>query len=387
MTKIHLNRLTGISTSYSTYQASAVFAQRPFAIVVLFGCALAFLHTNVYAISYSEYNEDSAGVIIDVADSTQNILTGNQSWTRAHNYSPLVPIRVNLSRIYGNSVVSRHNQLDLDDTVAMAATSYVTTDEGYIARSDGARKIANSSCTIKKFNPASNTDQVSLLQLKNADTTRVEVIVEGTDENGSPAPEGKVKLVVPKGESRIVSVLELEQGTSGLEGKLGTGVGIWELTISTGQSIEISHLLEVRSGAVTVPTACEPPQASLSTTLSKTWSEDVVSHGFDFYELNEVSVKRNTLMANISYGGGCRTHEFALIMSDSFTVTKSETQLEGSIAHNANGDLCEAWLTEDIEFDLTPIKDLHRNNKLGGESVMLILKLPNDKQVEVQYNF
>ena len=30
------------------------------------------------------------------------------------------------------------------------------------------------------------------------------------------------------------------------------------------------------------------------------------------------------------------------------------------LAHNANGDACEAWLTEDYNFDLTPIKTMYQ---------------------------
>ena len=50
-------------------------------------------------------------------------------------------------------------------------------------------------------------------------------------------------------------------------------------------------------------------------------------------------------------------------------------QLAVLLAHDANGDACEAWLTEDYRFDLRVIRDRHREayGRGPGEVVLLLL--------------
>ena len=45
-----------------------------------------------------------------------------------------------------------------------------------------------------------------------------------------------------------------------------------------------------------------------------------------------------------------------------------------SLAHDANGDACEAWLTQDYEFDLTTVSDLYRR-VYGGGPGRVVLRL------------
>ena len=50
-------------------------------------------------------------------------------------------------------------------------------------------------------------------------------------------------------------------------------------------------------------------------------------------------------------------------------------QLPVSIAHDANGDLCEAYLTESYVFDLGPIKTLYRETyRRESGSIVLLLE-------------
>ena len=46
----------------------------------------------------------------------------------------------------------------------------------------------------------------------------------------------------------------------------------------------------------------------------------------------------------------------------------------GALAHDANGDACEAWLTEDYRFDLRVIRDRYREayGQGPGEVVLLL---------------
>ena len=106
--------------------------------------------------------------------------------------------------------------------------------------------------------------------------------------------------------------------------------------------------------------------------------------GTDRYVLNAATITDDTLTVNVSYGGGCRTHQFTLVASESF-MESSPVQLHVSLAHNANNDLCRAWLTEDYRFDLALIKAMFQESyrqKVG--TIILRLK---DTPEELVYEF
>ena len=87
----------------------------------------------------------------------------------------------------------------------------------------------------------------------------------------------------------------------------------------------------------------------------------------------------DTLAITVSYSGGCEDHEFTLVASDAFAESYP-VQLEVSLAHEANGDRCRAYLTETYGFDLTPIKTLYRKAYLedAGTIVLLLRDAPED---------
>ena len=81
--------------------------------------------------------------------------------------------------------------------------------------------------------------------------------------------------------------------------------------------------------------------------------------GADEFDLNTAAIEGDILKVNLSYSGGCKSHQFTLVASDSF-MESDPVQLSIYIAHNANGDTCEAYPTEDYHFNLTPIKNLYQ---------------------------
>ena len=71
--------------------------------------------------------------------------------------------------------------------------------------------------------------------------------------------------------------------------------------------------------------------------------------------LHEAFVDGDCLHLKISYSGGCREHTIDLArMNAWYTGSTSIPTFE--IRHNANGDLCEAFFTKELAFDLTPLK-------------------------------
>lgn len=96
-------------------------------------------------------------------------------------------------------------------------------------------------------------------------------------------------------------------------------------------------------------------------------------HGQDPFVLNDAAIAGDTLSLNLSYAGGCARHEFTLVASESFRES-DPVQLPVSLAHDANGDSCEAWLTRDYEFDLTLLRDRYRQSH-GARSGRIVLLL------------
>ena len=76
----------------------------------------------------------------------------------------------------------------------------------------------------------------------------------------------------------------------------------------------------------------------------------------DPFDLNSVSVAGDLLAASVSYGGGCETHDWTLCWPDQAFAESDPVQASLEILHDANDDACDAWLTEDIYFGLTPLQ-------------------------------
>ena len=69
------------------------------------------------------------------------------------------------------------------------------------------------------------------------------------------------------------------------------------------------------------------------------------------YELD-----KDMLKLFVQYSGGCEDHEFLLIGPNGF-LESMPVQINVLLSHNANNDLCEAYLSEELMFDLKPLKE------------------------------
>lgn len=107
--------------------------------------------------------------------------------------------------------------------------------------------------------------------------------------------------------------------------------------------------------------------------------------GTDEYALNSATITGDTLNISVSYSGGCEKHQFTLVVSDNFHES-FPVQLPASIAHNANGDTCEAYPTENYRFNLTSIKTLYQN-AYRQEAGTIILRLKDAPDGELVYEF
>ncbi|MEQ8924937.1 MAG: hypothetical protein RLO81_03940 [Fulvivirga sp.] len=72
----------------------------------------------------------------------------------------------------------------------------------------------------------------------------------------------------------------------------------------------------------------------------------------DSFTIFAVKVENNILLIDVGYAGGCETHEFELIWPE-VIITIYPYQFGVILNHNANGDLCEAFIKETLSYDLT----------------------------------
>lgn len=73
------------------------------------------------------------------------------------------------------------------------------------------------------------------------------------------------------------------------------------------------------------------------------------------YALGDVSVNGMLVSTVVSYGGGCESHSFDLVGSGIF-LESDPVLMDAFLAHDAFGDLCEAYPTETRRFDITPLR-------------------------------
>ena len=80
----------------------------------------------------------------------------------------------------------------------------------------------------------------------------------------------------------------------------------------------------------------------------------------DGFDLGTATVDDDVLSMTIRYGGGCLDHDFALYMSPMMFAKSLPVQADIYLSHDANGDLCEAYLQKTLRFDLRPIAQLEQ---------------------------
>lgn len=79
----------------------------------------------------------------------------------------------------------------------------------------------------------------------------------------------------------------------------------------------------------------------------------------------------DTLTLSIQYGGGCRVHRFALLVDPAFRES-DPVQVSARLAHDADGDMCRALISEDLRFDLSPVRRHYQRSYGEGPGVILI---------------
>jgi len=95
----------------------------------------------------------------------------------------------------------------------------------------------------------------------------------------------------------------------------------------------------------------------------------------DSATINEVSIDGDQLHLEVTYSGGCATHEFELygsrVLLESYPV-----QAEILLSHDANDDPCDAITTEELVFDLLPLKQAYLQAYVDEGPILLRIHEP-----------
>lgn len=75
----------------------------------------------------------------------------------------------------------------------------------------------------------------------------------------------------------------------------------------------------------------------------------------DEFKLLESSIRGDILSLLVQYGGGCKTHEWAL-KTDGNYAKSLPPQITLNIEHDAKGDMCRALFMDTIKFNIEKIK-------------------------------
>lgn len=76
----------------------------------------------------------------------------------------------------------------------------------------------------------------------------------------------------------------------------------------------------------------------------------------DPFELRDIVIKGDSVEITVSYSGGCKTHSFEIIWNETLSET-TPPQTGIIILHNANGDMCEAYITDTLSFSISDLTD------------------------------
>jgi hypothetical protein len=79
----------------------------------------------------------------------------------------------------------------------------------------------------------------------------------------------------------------------------------------------------------------------------------------DPFRMHSANVKGDSLSIFVSFGGGCMVHQFKLWKLPQSTGGSAKVEL--LLAHNANGDHCQALIWKTLTFSLRPLRIKGKN--------------------------
>lgn len=103
----------------------------------------------------------------------------------------------------------------------------------------------------------------------------------------------------------------------------------------------------------------------------------------DEFYIEDVIVEDNILKLNVSYSGGCKKHQFSLVEKKNLQRAKNIYEAHLQLIHNSNKDNCKKIVTEELFFNLLPLKSKLQKENRVKKDISLVLIINN---ITVNYN-
>lgn len=101
----------------------------------------------------------------------------------------------------------------------------------------------------------------------------------------------------------------------------------------------------------------------------------------DMLNINSVKIVNDNLLFDVSYSGGCAKHIIELFAFD-FINKSNPPGVVLQLSHNAQNDMCEAYLSEKISFSLDNLKTHLINNFNITDKVWVTILDPLGKPIQ-----
>lgn len=170
-------------------------------------------------------------------------------------------------------------------------------------------------------------------------------------------------------------VIELDDGTVIVPYQLDTS-----MVLAEGQEVEVAYselpVTDYSCGAGVVADVNWLEQTGVSPIILDKANVDIASVystlPSDPFTIEGAKIEKDLLKISLSYGGGCAVHEFVMTYQE--LPRSGEYSGKLTLGHNSHGDMCEAFITQTLSFDLKPLQ------VSGKDMVRLILVKAGDKE-------
>ena len=98
-----------------------------------------------------------------------------------------------------------------------------------------------------------------------------------------------------------------------------------------------------------------------------------------------LSIEGDTLTVMVGYGGGCEEHLFSICWPDATFLESAPVQVNLEIWHGGKADMCDAYFTGPVTFDLSPLKAAWK--EAYGDSAGTIILNISGADESVEYSF
>ncbi|MES2765278.1 MAG: META domain-containing protein [Bacteroidota bacterium] len=109
----------------------------------------------------------------------------------------------------------------------------------------------------------------------------------------------------------------------------------------------------------------------------------VVKFRIDPFEiLNVKKIDETHISITVQYSGGCEEHEFNLFADENIQPGNATDFVQMMLTHNSNGDMCEALITKELTFDVSPLIKKWHENPHGNHRLVLQFSQSNSAVIE-----